>query len=251
MKRDSGTIKCIARKKLMGNYGILIGALILAELFPSVILTLFQAVCDLNTTNGMLVFVLANIIVAILSILLSIGLVYMLMNILRGVKMTYSDLFFAFKNHPDRFILAGLLELVIFLLPIAPGYALIIVSSYTLDIMQMALGLFLMAIGIVIEVILTLIFSMIFEIMIDNPEYGVIESFKESANIMKGNKGRLFYLGISFIGWLLLGLLSFGIAYLWISIYINAAMVVFYFDITGEVMDDEEQHFEICFDEAI
>ena len=240
MNRDTGTIKCIARKKLMGNYGVLVGAVILAQLIPSLLLSLFQAVIDLESRSGYVVYTVAELIIALLSMVISVGFVYMIMSVLRGGKVTYSDLFYAFKNHPDRYILAGILEIVIFLIPVLPGYIMMMAFIMTEDMVYFAPAMFLFAAGIIIEVILVLKFAMVFEIMLDNPSYGVVYSFKESSAIMKGHKGRLFYLGISFIGWFILGLLSAGIGFLWITVYMNAAMIVFYFDITGEVMDDEE-----------
>ena len=38
-------------------------------------------------------------------------------------------------------------------------------------------------------------------ILLDNPEYGVMECFKQSASMMKGHKWELFCLDLSFIGW--------------------------------------------------
>ena len=52
---------------------------------------------------------------------------------------------------------------------------------------------------------------------------------------MKGNRGRLLYIAFSFIGMALLGLLSFGIGFLWIYPYISQTIAVFYRNIIGEV----------------
>ena len=45
---------------------------------------------------------------------------------------------------------------------------------------------------------------------------------------MKGNRGNCFLLELSFIGWALLGVLTFGIGYLWLMPYMQIAMVCFY-----------------------
>lgn len=51
---------------------------------------------------------------------------------------------------------------------------------------------------------------------------------------MNGNKWRLFCLHFSFIGWMLLGILTFGILYFWIIPYMQTAQAEFYRDIIAE-----------------
>ena len=52
-----------------------------------------------------------------------------------------------------------------------------------------------------------------------------------SRKLMSGNKIRLFYIFLSFVPLLLLGLLSCGIALLWVSPYMNATLAEFYMSI--------------------
>lgn len=53
-------------------------------------------------------------------------------------------------------------------------------------------------------IIATFRYSQAFYIMIDNPDYSISQCIKESSRIMKGNKGKLFYLRLTFIGWVIL-----------------------------------------------
>ena len=62
----------------------------------------------------------------------------------------------------------------------------------------------------------------------------VTNAFRESRLLMKKKKGRFLYLALSFLGWYLLILLSFGVASLWIIPYQNQTFVQFYLDATGE-----------------
>lgn len=48
---------------------------------------------------------------------------------------------------------------------------------------------------------------------------------------------RLFLLDLSFIGWFLLGLITFGIAFLWITPYWNTARAAFYEDLMKALRD--------------
>lgn len=71
-------------------------------------------------------------------------------------------------------------------------------------------------------------YSMTFYIIADHPEMSASNAIKESRRIMQGNKWRLFCLQFSFIGWLILCSLTFGILALWIAPYMEAATAEFY-----------------------
>lgn len=67
-----------------------------------------------------------------------------------------------------------------------------------------------------------------FYLMIDNPEIGVSEALKQSKEMMYGYKSKLFFLDLSFIGWGLLCIFSFGIGFLWLSPYMLTSQTFFY-----------------------
>ena len=77
-------------------------------------------------------------------------------------------------------------------------------------------------------------YSMAYFIKIDHPEYTATQALDESQKIMKGNKMKLFLLDLSFIGWIILGSLCFGIGTLWVTAYMEAAHAEFYRDVIGE-----------------
>lgn len=72
-------------------------------------------------------------------------------------------------------------------------------------------------------------------LLTDHDSMSVMEAFHTSFRLMSGNKGRLFYIQLSFLGWELLALLSCGIGILWLSPYMNQTTVEFYRDVTGEL----------------
>ena len=55
---------------------------------------------------------------------------------------------------------------------------------------------------------------------------------------MKGHKGRLFYIVLSFLGMDILVLLSLGIGSLWIMPYQSQTYTLFYLDITGQLPEE-------------
>ena len=71
-------------------------------------------------------------------------------------------------------------------------------------------------------------FSQIYYLLADNPQIGAVEVLKKSAEMMKGYKGKLFCLDLSFIGWYLLGIVTLGIAFIWVGPYIKTANTIFY-----------------------
>jgi uncharacterized membrane protein len=63
----------------------------------------------------------------------------------------------------------------------------------------------------------------------------ILEAFRESRQMMVGNKVRMFYLVLTFIGWGILAVLSLGIGYLWIGPYIMETKTFFYLELAGEL----------------
>lgn len=77
-------------------------------------------------------------------------------------------------------------------------------------------------------------YSMTHYIMADNPGITARDAMYRSKELMKHNKWRLFCLDTSFIGWGLLGLITFGIADYWLHPYRSAARAAFYREIRRE-----------------
>ena len=71
-------------------------------------------------------------------------------------------------------------------------------------------------------------YSMVYYIRHDHPEYTATQSIEESQRLMHGHKMEYFLLQLSFLGWMLLGLLCCGVGVLWVSAYQSAANAHFY-----------------------
>jgi hypothetical protein len=70
-------------------------------------------------------------------------------------------------------------------------------------------------------------------ILAEHPEYTAQEAIAQSKEMMAGNRFRLFCLQLSFIGWSVLCLFTFGIGNLWLRPYVKAATAAFYREISG------------------
>ena len=95
-----------------------------------------------------------------------------------------------------------------------------------------AVKIFLWTLCLIIPgVIKSFSYSMVPYIMVEHPEYSVQMCTQESSRIMQGHKIELFMLYLSFIGWILLSIISCGIGFFWLIPYMNTAQAAFYDDI--------------------
>ncbi len=71
-------------------------------------------------------------------------------------------------------------------------------------------------------------YSQVPYILGDNPNIGYNRAVELSKQMTQGHKFRMFVLDLSFIGWILLGLLALGIGVLFVQPYINATKAELY-----------------------
>lgn len=72
-------------------------------------------------------------------------------------------------------------------------------------------------------------YSMAFYLKDEHPEWNWKQCIDESQRLMDGHKMDLFVLDLSFIGWYIVGYLTFGIGLIWVNSYHYAARIN-YFD---------------------
>lgn len=92
-------------------------------------------------------------------------------------------------------------------------------------------------------IIKTLSYAMTNYILVDKPELSANEAINLSKDMMYGHKFDLFYLYLSFAGWFILCLFTFGIGFLWFFPYAQTAQASFYLD----VKEDYERRTGISF----
>ena len=90
----------------------------------------------------------------------------------------------------------------------------------------------LIIIGIILlivpGIILALGLSMVYYVMIDKPELGVVDTLKESWRIMKGNKTKLLGLSLRFIPWAILGILCLVVGIIFVLPWMQLSYASFY-----------------------
>lgn len=80
-------------------------------------------------------------------------------------------------------------------------------------------------------IILALCYGLLPYVLKDNPELSAIQALKKTRVMMRGHKFDYFWLALSFIGWIILGILTLGIGFIWLIPYMYTTMAVFYEDV--------------------
>lgn len=77
-------------------------------------------------------------------------------------------------------------------------------------------------------------YSMTPYIIADNPEIDAMKAIEMSQEMMKGHKMELFFLHLSFIGWYILTIFTFGIGMFFLMPYVQTSVANFYVELRGK-----------------
>jgi uncharacterized membrane protein len=110
------------------------------------------------------------------------------------------------------------------------------------DILRIFLATFLSYLVIVIGLCLLIVPGIILAtgllmtdfILKDDPEISAIDAMAKSWKMTNGHKAELFYLFLSFIGWIVLSLLTLGVGFLILSPYMQTTLAHYYEDLKEE-----------------
>jgi len=109
-------------------------------------------------------------------------------------------------------------------------------GTYLLMVLFILLWMLLL---IIPGIIAALSYSMTFYILADDKSIGAMEAIDKSKQMMYGYKWKLFCLGLRFIGWALLCILTLGIGFLWLFPYIQVSVAKFYDDVKANPIPKE------------
>ena len=222
-----------AREALAGKWGKGV-CIILAYALISFILELVMLAFQANQVVSLVL----SLLVLIISVPLSYGLIVSFMKLKRGDSTSAFDfLEDGFKN----FSRSWKLELWTFVKLLLPILCLIIVIALlvaTFGTMYIVGNNLKIGIGIIISVLYlacvvyivvrSLLYALAQFIAIDNPEMTAKECVLKSQELMTGNRGNLFLLALSFIGWIILCGFTLYIGLLWLIPYMQVATICFY-----------------------
>ncbi len=106
------------------------------------------------------------------------------------------------------------------------------------------LGFILYIVAIIWAIVKSYYYALSYVILADRPELSGKEAVEESRKLMTNNRGKLFGLQFSFIGWAILAAFTFGIGYFWLLPYIQFATFAFYEKLSGNNNVDVEPKVE-------
>lgn len=237
----SAELKRISRGQLTGHWGLAIGASLLSALIVSAALTpfFFLMVASRNGAVQSVAYVLAVLILGMVSVVMQCGILKMHLAFSRRANADLKMMFGEFTRRPERYVLAYLMVLGISVPCMLPGGICAIVAAEGGTVLAGVISLLLYLAGLIVLMAVVLRYSLVFLLLADDSQMNAVEAFRESARRMEGNKGRLFYIYLSFLGWGVLGMLSCGIGMLWIIPYMNQVTVNFYHDVSAEPEQDE------------
>ena len=194
-------IKNFAKEKLSGNLGSIWKILIIVlgiSLASTCVLSILFNKMDADFLDSLL---------GILMMPLGIGTTTFFISLIENTNFEAKDLFKYYHDFVKVIGVTILMGLIVML-----GYICFIIPG----------------------IILTLSYSLVPIILIKKPELGIVETLKYSREKMQGHKLDTFVLGLSFIGWAILGTLTFGILYIWLFPYMQLTFTKFYLNILGE-----------------
>lgn len=236
---SSASLKTLAKGQLLGKYGTLVGAYAI-----HMACVLFATLCDLlfvdtTTLIGIIIYYAVSFIISLLSGLFVFGEAYIYLKLACNQQVTIGDLFYGFSNGSDKVLkvqaVLALISMILGIPNILVSYNqnALLTNPYLLLICVIVILIFAVA-----DVVISLIFSQSFYLMLDFPGYSPMEVLRGSYKIMKGSKGRLFYIDLSFIPLFLLGLCTCGIGFLWILPYYQSTRANFYLDLMKKRNND-------------
>lgn len=225
---DTVALKKEAKEKLRGNYIEIVSAMILIAAIVILILAISNILQDAF---------LMSFVGLILSGFMLMGFITMVMKVAKGEQTNLEDLFCKIHLFLKSTVLTISMIIIIGVFVFFLGVSLygLYTSSGLWGICNPWIVNALICIGIVLSMALlvftayvSLSFSQVYFIFYDNPDMSIYEILKKSYYMMDGHKLELFILLISFLGWILLGILTFGVLYLWLIPYMLISMANFY-----------------------
>lgn len=237
----SSQLKTRAKDLLEGRFGsavliIFLGGIITATLsmISNSFVSLLLMVMGLNLSSVVVgIFSLSvSAVVSLFTNIFSAGYALFFLNVACKRSCDVGCLFYGFRGQQfgKCMSLSAFFTIVSFVL-FLPCQICNGMFGQTKETGWMMAALLLGSIALAASTIFSLVFSQCYFLLLDFPDYTAKQLLQSSAQIMRGHKGRLFYLQVSFIPLVLLALLTCGIGILWLRPYIQMTYTCFFLNI--------------------
>ncbi|MEF9921867.1 MAG: DUF975 family protein [Anaerovoracaceae bacterium] len=235
VRESASELRSIARTALSANWGKVTLGYVIYYLLSTVVSDILGMIFNSDSftmalpyfDNASTISIVSNLYDIVVAGALSFGLISFFISFFRRKDINPTKIFDGFEVFLKALGLSLMMGLLIFLwslLFIIPG----IIAWYR--------------------------YSQSFYIMLDNPDMGIMDCINESKRLMNNNKGRLFYLSITFIGWNILaiipgmfllsmhGILGYGLSLVasiptfFVAVYLITAQTAFYELVSGHLI---------------
>lgn len=222
--KTSAELKNEAKENLSGKYG---GAVLIC--FLSALFSTTPALL-LSGLPAMLFFIVSLTVSVVLGVL-QLGVALFFLKIACGQPASVNDLFYGFQQQTGKAMTVSALLILVQFVCLQP-YQEFMILFYSTFQTKWLIAMFISAgIGLLIYVPLSLSLSLSFYLLLDFPEKSAKDILLLSIHLMKGQKGRLFYIQLSFLPLYILCLFSFGIGLLWLEPYTQMTYTGFFLDL--------------------
>lgn len=228
-KVTSRELKYQARVLLNGNYSKMAGITLLMGIFDLGLNYLLSYAFP-STDGGLnqLLYLACAILCNMVYYILLAGLMRIYLHLCRGEKIVLSELFAVFSDRPEQ---VAVYSVVQFILQSISSYVFDRCLSELWNAGITLLPILSLAILAVVVIWLQLCLTLVLFLYCDAPWKSALQLMKESWKMMRGNKGRMLYLFLSFLGVLLLCVLSLGIGLLFVRPYLYVTQSLFYLNL--------------------
>ena len=204
MQTENKMLMANARKALSGKWGLAIGGFVVYELSVIVFSIVSRLILVVIFGKTPITSTLGSMALYLVMGPLLVGVMFFYLSLSRNHDTHIRDLFKGFKDYwraTGTYLLMVLFVVLWTILLIIPG------------------------------IIAGLSYSQTFYILAEDDSIGPLEAIRKSKKMMYGYKWKLFCLGLRFIGWCLLSILTLGIGFLWLFPYMVVSYAKFYDDV--------------------
>ncbi len=229
--KTSAELKYLAKEQLLGHYLPCTAAFLMVGVITFFLQSAKVSSFGIGSRVALILEYGISFIIQLLLGVLVLGQAFFYLHLTAGQPVKITQLFYGFSNRPDRALKVQLFSLLLPFLPLLPAILLFLLYRHTASALIFTAACLALAAGGVFSVCVELGLSQSFYILLDFPEYTAKQALHYSRKIMKGNKGRLFYIEVSFIPYYLLCLVSFGLGCLFVMPYLYTTRANFYLDL--------------------
>ena len=233
-KKKSKELKRISRENLNGRYRLSMSVFLtvtLINLFSDLPFTYLLGNVYATKVQTVIYYI-AEVLLSIVVGVLQMGLIRFHLNMARKKECRISDVFYCAESLQQIFwsihhILCHLYD--------CKGAFLVARNFFKLSGDTMGIAIALYAASASLGFIVLVLFPFYLYLVLSRDDLSVFACLTHAIKLIRGNILRVIYINVSFIGMLVLCVLSLGIGLLWVEPYYEQTFANLFLDVTGEL----------------